>query len=415
MMEPPGFSPQEISSLVNRDVIAEHAQDAAVLWKLRNRATRAPHYRLHHLALLDARVLAHLEALRTAGPHGVHEARRALADANPGAVFALAYLAFSALDGEAMRRVVQLALADAKFIDALVAALAWLEFGQLAEPLRRLSQSPYAAHRRIALAVGTAHRASSLEPSTFAANDTDPALRARALRAIGELKRLDLMEELRMAERDSDARCRFWAAWSLAILGEPRAAQSAFEAAGEDPSLAAPAIEIAMRAGDADWARSLIRSLAGHEASMRLAVTAAGAFGDPAAIPWLLDLLEHPPLGRLAAEAFACITGVDPDQRELKQDRVDDGSDDHDDDNGLRWPCFEGFARWWRDERRRFMPGQRYLAGSVVSESAAINVLRNGYQRQRRGAAIELARIQQRSVLFPVFARADWQQRRLAV
>ena len=411
-MDPPGFSPQEVSLLLNRDVIAEHAEDAAVLWRLRDRATRGPHYRLHQLALLDARILAHLEGLRTAGVHGISEARRTLADANPGAIFVLGYLAFSALDGEAMRRIVQLALADSKFVGPLVAALAWQELGPIQEPLARLARSPYAAHRHVALAVEAAHRTPSLEQS--AAGDPDPTLRARALRAIGELKRVDLLDTLRHALQDSEARCRFWAAWSLAVLGEARAAQAAYQAAGNDPTLATHAIEIAMRAGEADWAHGLVRSLAGHEASMRLAITASGALGDPAAIPWLLNLLAHPALARVAAEAIATITGVDPERSELKQDRIGDGADDHDDDSNLRWPRSEGFTRWWRAERDRFTPGQRYLAGSVVSESAAVNVLRNGYQRQRRGAAIELARLRQPSVVFPVSARADWQQRRLA-
>ena len=126
-----GFAPAEISSLRNRRVLDEHVGAAASLWALRERAVRAPHFRLQHLLRLDERLLAHLEGLRTAGPVGQALAGQALGDGSPGAVFVAAWLAFSAQVPDTMRAVLQLALADPAMGRALVAALAWVDPARL--------------------------------------------------------------------------------------------------------------------------------------------------------------------------------------------------------------------------------------------------------------------------------------------
>ena len=42
-------------------VLAQHAEEAAFLWLLRDAAVRAPHYGLADLAALDRRIAAHLD------------------------------------------------------------------------------------------------------------------------------------------------------------------------------------------------------------------------------------------------------------------------------------------------------------------------------------------------------------------
>ena len=414
-MTPTGFSPGEISSLINRPVVEEHAEEAAFLWRSRERASRAPHYRLKHLAMLDARLLAHLEGLRVAGDYGLAHARHALADADASVVFVAAYLAFAASHADEMRRAVQVALSDVQLTDAVVAALAWLGPRPAQQWLNALNGSENAAYRRLAIAVQAAHRDDGGAATAHAVADPDPALRARALRSIGETKRRDLDDALHRSTHDAEPRCRFWGAWSLAVLGHRAAAKSAFETASEDPALASPALEIAMRAGEHGWARQLIRSLAGDASTLRQSVVAAGAFGDPATVPWLLQLLEQPRLARVAGEALASITGADLEQPELKQDAPEDAPEVHEEDLDLRWPSPDGLARWWHAERGRFVSGQRYIGGQPLGEAAALHVLRTGYQRQRRGAAIELALLRDGAVVFPVHARGDWQRRRLAI
>ena len=62
-----------------------------------------------------------------------------------------------------------------------------------------------------------------------------------------------------------------------------------------------------------------------------------------------------------------------------------------------------------------FGQGWVAISGAPVSQTVALQVLHNGYQRQRRGAAIELARLRKDAILFPTTARADWQRRRLGL
>ena len=64
--------------------------------------SRRPHYHLKHLALLDERVRAHLQALRVAGPTGLQLARRQLGEIDGGSLFVAAWLAFDLVDREAM-------------------------------------------------------------------------------------------------------------------------------------------------------------------------------------------------------------------------------------------------------------------------------------------------------------------------
>jgi uncharacterized protein (TIGR02270 family) len=415
MMHVPGFAPREISTLLIREVIEEHAEDAAMLWRLHERGAGSPIYELRDLELLDERIVAHLDGLLTAGAAGLALARRGLADASPSVVFVVAYLAFSRADMDAIRQIVLVALANARLMDALVAALSWLELRDLESPLQLLRRSERAECRRLAVAVTAAHRVQSEGEFRSAATDPDAELRRRALRAIGETKCPNLAPVLRDALEDPDPQCRFWASWSAALFADQVAAQDAFNAGIDDPELSGFAIEIAMRAGDPGWARGVVRSLAKNPSTLRQAIDAAGALGDPTVIPWLLQMTEQPAVAGVAAHAFAMITGVDLEAAAFKQDAPADAPEAHEDDADMRWPSSKGLAAWWQCEQHRFNPGQRYLGGAPVSPTAAVHVLQNGYQRQRRGAAIELARLRKDAILFPITARADWQRRRLGL
>ncbi|HEU0068731.1 MAG TPA: hypothetical protein VFQ26_05645, partial [Nitrospiraceae bacterium] len=46
---PVGFAPAEISVMIHREIVSRHAEEAAFLWQLRDRAVVAPHYSLADL------------------------------------------------------------------------------------------------------------------------------------------------------------------------------------------------------------------------------------------------------------------------------------------------------------------------------------------------------------------------------
>lgn len=408
-----GFRPAEISALTQRRVIEEHITEAAFLWSLRERASRAPHYRLKHLARLDGRVIAHLEGARLAGDIGFRLAQTQLDQGDPGAMFVLAYLAFAEHEPGKIRRCLQLGLAHAPFLNPLHAALSWLELEQVRPHLDALLTAPEPGLHFVALSALRAHRSDPGEALSRALASPDAALRIQAVRAIGELRRADLREPAHAALRDAHPDVRFWAGWALALLGDVNAAAFAFRAAGETRTHATAALGDIFRCADPGWTQDTVRSLAQSPQTQRWAILGAGALGDPVSVPWLLRHLGDPALARVAAEAFSMITGADLDIHSLKRDAPEDlEAPPSPEDADLPWPDTDAVVGWWNRKRRDFASGQRYLCGQPVLGGAAY-VLRAGYQRQRRAAAVELARQQPGAPLFPVGDRADWQRQRL--
>jgi uncharacterized protein (TIGR02270 family) len=418
-LRPRGFRPDEISRLVNRPVVEEHIDQASFLWNLRTRAIDSPHYKLLHLARLDERLIAHLEGVRNAGETGWALACLALETGDPGSCFLVGWLAFQNRSPETMRLALQCGLSTEGFTDALVAALSWIDPGHVREPLQRLALSDLPAHKRLQLAVAGAHRLDSGNGIAQALEHPDAALRSRALRAVGECRRSDLTDVLRRHLDDSDPRCRFWAAWSLLLVGEPNAAGHLIAASANHATGERMAIEHAVRSVDLATVQSWVRTWASATSTRRLGIVAAGALGDPAVIPWLLQRMAEPELARVAGEAFSTITGADLDHLGLKRDApvfdpdTQAACDDPADDD-LVWPDVEGIAAWWQDRREAFELGRRYLMGEPLTAHSLAAVLRGGYQRQRSAAAFELARLAPEAPLFATAARGDWQKQRLA-
>jgi len=85
-----------------------------------------------------------------------------------------------------------------------------------------------------------------------------------------------------------------------------------------------------------------------------------------------------------------------------------------DPDEGLMWPDQEKVQEWWVANAGRFQPGQRYFMGAPVTREHCIDVLKNGYQRQRILAAHHLCLLEPGTPLFNTSAPA-WRQQRLLV
>jgi uncharacterized protein (TIGR02270 family) len=427
-----GFKAPEISALINPKVVAWHAEEAAFLWTQRDHAVHAPHFQLKHLDRVDQRLAGHLEGLRVNGPAAWQAAQAQLEDCDVGTVFTAAYLAFQSEDPPKMHDALQLGLSAPAFRRPLVAALGWLNFSRLRQPLAQLAQSSQPAHQQVALAVGRVHRA-ALAPGWLreCLLSVDAPLRAEALRVAGELQQRDVLELVRdaaLATTNAALECQFWAARSLALLGNPSALPAALAGALQMGHLVRPAIQIAMRWGESGWARDIVRWLAGSSSTLRVALQAAGALGDPVHVPWLLEHMAHPQHARVAGEAFSALTGVDLEYLGLKQDPPghhsehgdsdgggSSGSDNIHPDDDVPWPHPQAAAAWWAREQSHFIAGQRYLGGQPVSVDAAVVVLRQGYQRQRHGAALELLRLKGAggAILFATSASASQQRHQL--
>jgi uncharacterized protein (TIGR02270 family) len=402
---------------VIRALVEDCARGAAFVWLLRDAATRAPHYDLAALAAADERLESYLDALRVARRPGWTLAAKAMAEdaAGPGEVFVAATLAFGGGDEGRGEAVLAAALAAEDRPRAVAAALGWIPWAKAAPWSERCLASADAIVARIGLAAAAAHRRDPGPALASALGRGDLALRRRALRAAGELGRVDLLGEVREALKDEDLDCRFEAGWSACLLGAAGAEATLRALVKEGHPAAEQACAMAARrlgARSLSEARAYLLGLANR----RVAVKGAGALGDPALLPWLLDVMENPSLRRVAGEAFVMISGakaegalVSPRPAEWRSGPSDDPADDDvapDPDEALPWLVPEA-ARAWLDRRAgAFDPEKRYLLGQPIAAPWLGEALRRGTQRQRAAAAVELALASAGAPLFEVRAPA---------
>ncbi len=311
VQRPIGFAPWEISALVNSEVIAEHAEESAFLWTMRDQAVGAPQYALKDLAALDDRVDAHLAGLRIAGEAGWIACEANLEHLGPGEVFALSVLAFVDSDRRRMTEALHAACTSRATSRGLIAALGWLAFDRVSPWITRLLEATSATHRAIGIRAAAVHRRDPGEHLAAALTDPDPDLRASALRALGELKRRDQLDRAYGALGGDHEAGRFWAAWALTLNGDSRGVLELAKWFGREDVYGMRALHLGLRAMPVDQSREQVSVLARSAALNRQAVIGAGIVGDPTSIPWLIRKMDSPELARLAGEAFTTITGVD--------------------------------------------------------------------------------------------------------
>jgi len=411
------------SAPVIATVIAQHAEDAFFLWHLRDLAVRAAHYSLEDLAKLDARLEAHVDGLRVAGDSGWRLAIDA-AGQGAGEAFTAALLAFESGEQARVQEVLDVALIAPKLSRGLVSALGWLPLEQASRHIKSLLAPESVGHRLVGISASAIHRRNP-GPALLSAFDADePGVKARVLRAAGELGLVDTRVTLRANLKANDPTVRFWAAWSNALLIGHRDAvaylQNVAEAGGPFGERAAQMAMRRLAPNDAKvWLKRLVKELS----QKRIAVIAAGALAGPEVIPFLIDQMKVPDLARVAGESFSLITGVriDYDKLEGKKpegyeagptDNPDDEDVAMDTDANLPWPDPVLIQKWWSACQGNFTKGTRYLLGQPITVESLRRALKTGYQRQRAAAAIELAILKPGRPLFEVRAPA-WRQQQM--
>jgi uncharacterized protein (TIGR02270 family) len=385
------------------EIVTQHAEEAAFLWRLRDAATEHPHYAPRHLGQLDERVEAHLDGLRVAAGSGFKIAWAQLEQfGGPGELFPVATLALEDCSAAAIEPVLEFAEQAPASWRGLFGAVGRISADALRGQAVTWLDSGIAFRRLLGVVACSLHRAdprSRLAPLL----DDEPLVRRRALRLVGELGRVDLRDQLRPGLIAEDDGCRFWAAWSEGLLGDrfaPIPVLQAF-AAGEGP-FKWRALDLVVRLMDRQSAIAWLRQLAHDLAYARLVVVGAGVLGDPVAVPWLIEKMSVPNLARVAGESFSMITGVDLSESKLEGVKpegftagpTDDPGDENiaiDTDENLSWPDSAKMQVWWHRESTRFAVNVRHLRGAPLTRESCEGVFREGYQRQRRAAAYELA------------------------
>jgi uncharacterized protein (TIGR02270 family) len=425
IQRPIGFRPWEIAALVNEEIVEQHADEASFLWLLRDNAVRATNYNLHDLADLDDRLEANLDGLRLAEDAGWAYCEAGLAYEEPGEVFAAGVVAFEGSDERHLKYVLETACSAPELGRALGSAMGWLAFKTIKSHAGELLKSENTIVARIGLTAFALHRQDPGALLIRAMESTDPLLRARAFKAVGEFGQEDLAGALLNASSETDEACRFCAAWSAARLGirNNGVCNVLKMFAREASCFSEPSADMLMRCEDIQAAKTFFKELVQSPQTLRSAVIAAGALGDPQLVDDLLVLMESEAIARKAGEAFSMITGVDFEYEDFDaeapegfscgpSEAPEDEAVDLDPDEHLPWPNVELIKRWWQANRRDYRGGTRYIRGMEMASRALTDALLQGTQPQRTAAALEIA---VRNPMQPLFATRAPGKRQLAL
>jgi len=408
-------------------IVDQHAQDAVSLWSLRRRAVSAPDYSLRDLIKLDYRLDANLDGLRLAEDAGWKLCEELIGQEGAAGVFTAAIAAFSSTNEARIQRVLEVLVSRLDLGRGMVSALGWLPFAQAEIYIKKFLAAEAPALRRLGIAAAAIHRQYPGTELLEAITQVDPSLRARGLRAVGELGREELVGVAADSLDSDNEAVRFAAAWSVTLLSPSPKATAVLASVAESKSpLRENAMGMAIRGVELEAAKAWQRELSQSPGQLRLAIAGAGAIGDPEIITWLITQMYNPKLARLACEAFTMITGVDSVREHLEGQRPEgfesgptespeDENVEMDEDERLQWPDPPAVERWWTEHKPRFTPGIRHLLGHPISADWLHQVLRIGRQRERAAAALEIAIQSPGQPLFNVHAPGFRQQRLLGI
>lgn len=416
------------NTMIIEEIVSQYAEEAAFLWLIRDDAVRASHYLLNDLGRLDNRLEAHLDGLRVAGRDGWDISQQELKWQEPGEVFAAAVLALESGARDRIDHVFEVGTAAPELERGLVSAMGWTPAACVPGLIADLSQSTAPARRRVAVGALAIRREDPGRWLIDAFRDADPGVRARAFCAAGELGKADYVHEVRQGSADEDPACRYWSAWSAARLGDrsDAVAQALRDIAAQPGPFQERAVAMAVRIMPPSDVRDWLRPFWKDVKTLRLAAAGIAASGNPELVPVLLQIMQVNDAARPAGEAFSMISGVHLSYDKLERDPpegfqagpTENPADENvamDPDENLYWPDLKLVDKWWQTNSPRFAAGRRYLCGREISPASLVQTLREGFQRQRAAAALELALLQPDRPMFEVRARGDWQQRLIPV
>jgi uncharacterized protein (TIGR02270 family) len=407
-------------------VVSQHAEDLAMLWNTRQILTRSGHIELRRLARIDNRIAAHLDGCVVAGADGSVYLLAGLANPTRAAIFSVAAAALESNDQASLEHVLTAAEALPDTFAGLESAFGWVPRERLTGVVRNLLGSASPFRRRLGFASCRLH---GVDPGTILASalhDPDPGVRAEVFRTAGTIGLANLLTSYIAAMEDDDPACGFWAAWSAVLFGDRQLALEALSKTSLAPGPhRARAFRLALQAQTLDKAHVLLQEIASNPDEIRRVILGSGIVGDPKYVPWVIRHMSNDVLSRAAGEAFSLITGVDLAWLDLERKPPEDfesgPSDDPNDpdvamdpDNGLPWPDQARVEKWWTANAPRFQAGARFFLGSAVTREHCLEVLKNGYQRQRVLAAHYLCLLGPGTPLFNTSAQTRRQQQALA-
>jgi uncharacterized protein (TIGR02270 family) len=343
---------------------------------------------------------------------------------NPASLFVTTLLALERHSAAHIGDVLAIAEAVPAVESGFLSALGWVAPNSLGGTIKSwlISESPFSQYA--ALECCAAQRVDPGFANHHWTRSPSPRVRASAIRGGGLLGKQDLVVICTAASEDGDPALRFWAAWSAVLLGGRQRALDALVRTGfgESPHRER-AFRLALQAMAPADAHKALQQLGGKPDQLRRLIQGSGINGDPTYVGWLIKHMSDDKTARLAGEAFSLITGTDLALLDLERkppenieagpnDNPDDENVEMDPDDGLPWPDAGRITGWWEKNGSRFQPGARYFMGAPVTREHCIQILKDGYQRQRILAAHYLCLLQPGTPLFNTSAPA-WRQQKL--
>lgn len=396
-------------------IIEQHADEASFNWLIRGKAIKAPHYKLADLAELDTFIEANIDGLRIAKDEGWQICCKLLSTQDPGDIFTAAVLAFESQDQTRMDDLFKTAEPKADLWPAVISALGWINFDRIAPLVQKMLSSETLFLRYIGLGGCAVHRKPALVDLRQFLSDENSLMRARAVKAIGELGQKELVPAILPLLEDDDETCRFYTAWSAGLMGFPEAVEALKSITMTSSIHRRASCDLLTRILEPQNARKWLDDLFQDDEMRQTAIRGYGTLGLPQAVPLLIESISDPVLARSAGESISIISGLDIEYDSLDQDPPqefaletlaypDDDQTTLDEDDRLPWPSMELIKQWWQANQTAYTPDTRYLCGRPITRDQCRNILMNGFQRQRIAAALELALATPGQALFEVRA-----------
>ncbi len=388
-----------------REIYEQFANDASFLWVLRSIVVEQPHYNVADMHELEQRIEAQLDGLMTAVEDAWEICLQALELEEPGEVFTATVIAFRSHDVSKIQKAIEAGLSNDEAVKGLISAMGWLP-GKLVHPwVERFFTSKDLNHKYLALAACSVRRENPGQYLNKILERDDckqhEKLYSRALRLIGEIRRLDLMPHLSEAINSEQDDIRFWAICSTILLGSHTEVKNLEPYVFQVGPHQTKAVNIAFKVLPIEQARNWVSRLVTDITQNRIVIKATGILGDPHAVNWLIAKMYEPAQARLAAEAFTLITGICLEQHHLVaetppampvQPDNDVSNEDIslDEDENLPYPDPEKVSAIWINQGQNFIAGQRYFMGKPITVDWLKDKRTAGTQRQRHLADLEL-------------------------
>jgi uncharacterized protein (TIGR02270 family) len=403
-------------------IVAQHADELAGLWNTRRVLSTGGHTGLRTLGVLDERIAAHLDGCVVAGEEGLRLLQDQAIDPNASTAFALGAAALDMEAHSAFEHAVEIAELAPRSSEGLASALGWVASTRLVGVVQKLLDAQSPTCRSLGLAACRMHGVNPGVTLDAALGDSRAEVVVEGLRLVAAIGAMDAFPAVRSLVEHEDPTVAMHAAAAAVLLGDRTGALDRLRTAVTNGLTRREVLELTVQGGDVASARSLLSDLTRRQTAIRQVIIGTGASGDARYIPWLIARMREVKHGRVAGEAFSTITGVDLLDRLDRSPPEDFGSDGDEDpdaanvamdeDDGLPWPDVERVAHSWQANGSRLQVGTRYFMGAPVTREHCIDVLKNGYQRQRMLAAHYLCLLNPGTPLFNTSAPA-WRQQRL--